>query len=112
MARTCMTVPGDRSARRTDPSSDSMRSGVCTTTAFGKAGVSRSARGARTVVHDPEHPVHRRVGFLAHHLLHQPHEPIDAGGVLAPAVDAAAVHVVGGQVGHGAAAVVVIGDPR
>ena len=35
----------------------------------------------------------------------------DAGGVLAAAEDFPAVDVVGGQVGHGAAAVVIMVDP-
>src|SRR4029078_2439065 len=63
------------------------------------------------VVDDPEHPLGRGVGLGGHHLVDESFERGDAGGVFAAAEHSAAVHVVGGQVGDGAASVVVVVDP-
>ncbi len=52
----------------------------------------------RPVVDDPEHPLRRGVGLARHHLLDEPAERDDAGGVLAAAEHLGPVHVVGGQV--------------
>jgi len=38
-----------------------------------------------TVVHDPEDPVSREVGFLPHNLVHQVHERLTTGPILHPA---------------------------
>ena len=73
---------------------------------FGRGGA--AVRGS--VVHDPEHPVRAGVRLGGHHLLGQPGERRDPGGVLAPAGDLSAVDVPGGQVGQRAAAVIVVLD--
>ena len=62
------------------------------------------------VVHNPEHPVRAGVRLGGHHLLGQPEERRDPGGVLAPAGHPSAVDIPGGQVGHGAAPLVVVLD--
>jgi hypothetical protein len=49
-------------------------------------------------------------GFAGHDLLHQPGERRDPGGGLAPTYHLPAVDVPGGQVGQGAAALVVVLD--
>ena len=59
---------------------------------------------------DPEHPVRAGVRLGGHHLLRQPGERRDPGGVLAPAGDLSAVNIPGGQVGQRAAAAVVVLD--
>jgi len=51
-------------------------------------------------------------GLLGHDLFDQRGERDNPGGVLAPAVGLGAVHVVGGQVGDRAAAVVVVIHPH
>src|SRR5262249_49490321 len=62
------------------------------------------------VVGDPEHPAGAGVRLGGHDLLDQPGERGDPGGGLAPAGDLPAADVPGGQVGQGAAALVVVLD--
>ena len=69
-----------------------------------------AVRGA--VVDGPEHPVRGLVGLLGHDLFDQSGERSDPRGVLAPAEDLRAVHVVRGEIGHRNAAVVVVVDPH
>src|SRR5680860_658757 len=59
-----------------------------------------------------EHPVGGFVGLLGHDLGDEVGERDDAGGVLAAAEHLRAVDVVGGEVGHRTAAVVVVVDPN
>src|SRR6185369_11770949 len=62
------------------------------------------------VVDHPEHPAGRGVGLAGHHLLDEPVERLDAGGVFAAAEHLGAVHVPSRQVGERAAAGVFVLD--
>lgn len=66
-----------------------------------------AAVGAAVVDH-PENPAGRGVGLVGHDLVDQAHERVDAAGALAAAEDLGAVHVPGGQVAQGSAAVVLV----
>ncbi len=66
---------------------------------------------AAPVVHDPEHPVGRRVGLGAHHLIDEPPEGPYACLGLATAEDPGPVHVPGGQVLQCPAPLVLELDP-
>ena len=67
-------------------------------------------RGA--VVHHPEHPAGRGVGFGGHDLVDQPTERGDAGGGLTAAEPPGLVDVPGGQIGQRPAPFVLVLDPH
>jgi len=74
---------------------------------LGQALVAGRAAMRGAVVTDPEYASGRTVGFLAHDLVDQPVETVDARGRLAATEDLGAVHVPGGYVSQCAAALVL-----
>lgn len=81
--------------------------------AFGNCSVSRSMASDRrglTRCPRPRTPFRCGIGLTGHDLLDQRSERLNAGSGIAPAIDGGPVDVLGGQVGPGAAAVVVVAD--
>src|SRR5215208_3098221 len=63
-----------------------------------------------TIVHHPEDPTGRGVGFLLHHLLDEAAKRLDADLRLATSEEPGAMDVPGGQVGQGSLASVLVFD--
>src|SRR5215207_820473 len=63
-----------------------------------------------TIVHHPEDPTRRGVGFLLHHLLDEAAKRLDADLRLATPEEPGAMDVPGGQVGQGSLASVLVFD--
>jgi hypothetical protein len=62
----------------------------------------------RTIINDPENPIRRSIGLLAHHLFHKPVKRGDAGLRLAPTDYPGSVNVPGSQIVQSASTLIFV----